>query len=201
MVGIPAVVYRIDHEDRLAGFNDGWLAFAGANGGQELEPLRILGRPLWDFLADLTTKHLYRSMVQRVRQGGRPVRFRFRCDAASRRRLLAMEITADMVGGAQFRVTSVQEEPRQSVPLLEPEHGREARLLSMCGWCKRILLPTDGWVEVEEAVGALGLFGGAPLPGITHGMCPTCYSAIAGELDDPAGGAAGTITLGALPVA
>ena len=198
---IPVVQYRIDHEDRLAEVNDGWLAFAKANGGQALQPSQILGRPLWDYLADATTRQLYHAMVQRLRQGGPPVRFRFRCDAASRRRLLAMEITADRAGGARFSVTSVLEEPRPSVPLLEPEHRREGRLLAMCGWCKRSRLPSGAWVEVEEAVQALSLFGGGPLPGVTHGICPPCYTAIAGALEDPAVGATGTVTVGAIHAA
>lgn len=192
----PAVVYRIDRKDRLAEFSDGWLTFATANGGQALRSSHILGRPLWDFLADATTMQLYQAMVQRLRQGRPPIRFRFRCDAPSRRRLLAMEITGDTAGGVGFRVTSILEQPRPSVPLLEPEVKRGGSLLAMCGWCKRSRLPTGAWVEVEEAIQTLGLFGGAPMPDVTHGICPLCYTTIVGVLDDQAVGAAGTVTVG-----
>lgn len=192
------VVYRIDDKDRIAEVNDGWLAFAAANGGQALQPSHILGQPLWTFLADATTTQLYQAMIQRLRQGGLPIRFRFRCDASSRRRLLAMEITTVKGGGARFSVTSVMEQSRASVLLLEPEHVGKGGLLAMCGWCKQIKLPAGGWVEVEEAVRVLGLFGGAPLPDTTHGICPPCLSALVGALDDPALGASGTVTLGAI---
>lgn len=193
------VAYRIDIEDRLAELNDGWLAFAQTNGGHALHPSNILGRSLWDFIADAETSHLYRVMVERLRQGGPPTRFRFRCDAPDRRRLLGMEITGDKIGGIQFSVTSVLEDPRVSLPLLEPAHARGERLLTMCGWCKRTQLPTGRWVEIEEAVKELGLFEDSPLPGVTHGICPPCHEAIVRALDDPAVGAAGTVTLGATP--
>jgi hypothetical protein len=196
------VHYRIDREDRLVELNAGWLTFAADNGGQALQPSAVIGQPLWMFVADSTTRQLYEAMVLRLRQGGLPVRFRFRCDAPSRRRLLAMEMTADSVGGVRFCVSSVVEEPRSPVLLLEPDHAREAgSLLTMCGWCKDVRLPAGEWVESEEAIRALGLFGGAPLPRVTHGMCPPCYSAIVGALDDPGTGAAGTISLGRLSAA
>ena len=192
------VLYRIDIEDRLAELNDGWLAFAQANEGYALHPSNILGRSLWDFIADAETRHLYQVMVERLRQGGPPARFRFRCDAPDRRRLLAMEITGDQTGGVQFSVTSVLEDPRVSLSLLEPAHARGERLLTMCGWCKRTQLPPGRWVELEDAVEELGLFEDSPLPGVTHGICPPCHEAMDRALHDPAVGAAGTVTLGAI---
>jgi hypothetical protein len=191
------VLYRIDSEDRLAELNDGWLAFAQANQGQALHSSNILGRSLWDFVADAETRHLYQVMVQRLREAGPPVRFRFRCDAPDRRRLLAMEITGDKTGGIQFSVTPVLEEPRVSISLLDPSHARGEHFLTMCSWCKRTRLPTGRWVEIEEAVEELGLFEDSPLPGVSHGICSTCNEAVVGALY-PAAGAAGTVTLGAL---
>lgn len=192
------VLYRIDIEDRLAELNDGWLAFAQANGGDALHPSNILGRSLWDFIADAETRHLYQHMIRRLRQAGPPVRFRFRCDAPDRRRLLAMEISGDKTGGIQFSVTSVLEDPRVSLPFFEPAQARGEGFLTICGWCKRTQLPTGQWVEIEEAAEELGLFEVSPLPGLTHGICPPCHEAVIEALDDPAVGAAGTVTLGAL---
>jgi hypothetical protein len=191
------VLYRIDIQDRLTELNDGWLAFAQASGGDSLHPSNILGRSLWDFISDAETSHLYQVMVQRLRQGGPPTRFRFRCDAPDRRRLLAMEITGDKTGSIQFSVSSVLEDPRVSLSFFEPAHARGEGLLTMCSWCKRAQLPTGRWVEIEEAVGELRLLEDSPLPGVTHGICPPCHEAVAGALDDPAVGAAGTVTLGA----
>lgn len=174
----PPVSYHIDHNDSLDAFNEGWLAFAEANGGELLHPSRIRGRQLWEFIADPTTAQLYRSMLVRLRRGGNPIRFRFRCDAPDRRRLLEMDMTGDGVGGIHFDVTSIHEEARAPVLLLDPNRVPGNGLLTICAWCKRVRLPEDAWVEVEDAVDALNLFEGALLPGLTHGVCPTCSETI-----------------------
>ncbi|MES2305785.1 MAG: hypothetical protein V4558_09760 [Gemmatimonadota bacterium] len=183
------VRYRIDFNDCLTDVNEGWSIFAAENGGGMLEPARVLGRPLWDFFADPTTIALYRGMVKRVRDGGLPVRFQFRCDAPSTRRGLAMEITADGEGGVVFQVTSVWEQGRAAMLLLDSDHPRADTLLTICGWCKRVRLGDDSWVEIEAAVTVLGLFGGAPLPQLTHGMCPSCSTILLGALEDSDAGA------------
>ncbi len=170
----PPVSYHIDHNDSLDAFNEGWLAFADANGGESLHPSRIRGRQLWEFVREPTTAQLYRSMLVRLRSGGRPIRFRFRCDAPDRRRLLEMDMTADAAGGIQFNVTSVHEEARAPVLLLDPNRTPGNGFLTICAWCKRVRLSQDEWVEVEDAVKALNLFEGAPLPALTHGVCPAC---------------------------
>src|SRR5687767_13204998 len=104
------VSYRIDRDDRLEWVNEGWLLFAEANGGRGLEPARVRGRLLWDFISDPTIVHLYRLLVQRLRAGGPRVRFHIRCDAPAMRRLAAMEITGDRGGSVHFDVTSVLEQ-------------------------------------------------------------------------------------------
>ena len=187
------VQYRVDIEDRLAEFNGGWLDFAMANGGEALYPSRILGQSLWRFLTDGTTRHLYHVMVQRLRAGRAPIRFQLRCDAPDRRRLLAMEMTADEAGSVQFSVTSVLEESRRPVSLLKPPTVRGEYFLTMCSWCKKIQTPAGRWVEAEEAVDVLGLFVESPLPELTHGMCPPCYAAILATLGGPGAGTSDSV--------
>lgn len=193
------VVYQIDAADRITHVNDAFTAFDESDGGAALPPSRVLGRSLWEFLADTTTRYVYRSMVQRVRGQRTPIRFRFRCDSPSRRRLLAMEITGDGSGEVRFAVSPVLEEERAPVAPLFGADGRTDGLLEICGWCKRVPLPSGQWVELEEAIQALGLFSGGTEPRLTHGMCPTCYTAVLGMLDGREPRAAGTVTLGDLP--
>lgn len=192
------VRYRIDFNDRLTDVNEGWSIFASENGGGMLESAQVLGRPLWDFFADPTTIALYRGMVKRVRDGGLPVRFQFRCDAPSTRRGLSMEISADEHGGVVFEVTSVWEQGRAAMLLLDSEQPRADTLLTICGWCKRVRLADEGWVEIEVAVTALSLFGGEPLPRLSHGMCPACEAALLGALEDEGVGASGSVIVGGL---
>ena len=73
----PDVVYVLDESDAIATVNDSWTAFARANGGEALLPPAIIGRSVWDYIADPTTRLLYRRIFERVRTGMGPVRFRF----------------------------------------------------------------------------------------------------------------------------
>lgn len=192
------VAYRIDCEDRLAEVGAGWTSFAASNGGESLAPSRVLGRSLWEFLSDATTIHIYQTMIRQLRQGREPIRFRFRCDAAATRRLLAMEITAGSAGGVLFTVLSEREQERSPPPLLDPAAARDDRLVVMCGWCNRIEVAQGVWSEVEDAVSTLGLFDGAPLPGLTHGICGDCHAAVMGVVEAPDPGAAGIVTVAGL---
>ena len=177
------VSYRIDRNDRLEWVNEGWLLFARANGGTGLEPARVRGRVLWDFVSDPTIAHLYRLIVQRLRAGGPAVRFHFRCDAPALRRLAAMEITSDRGGAVHFDVTSVLEQPQIPPTPIELTPADEEPLVRVCAWCKRVELPADTWIEPEQAVSALSLFDCPAFPGLTHGMCPRCYSVFNQQLD------------------
>lgn len=190
------VRYVIDAQDRLTELNEAWSVFADENAGHSLRPAQVLGRPLWEFLADATTTSLYRAMVKRVRDGGLPVRFQFRCDAPHLRRGLAMEITAVERGSVVFEVTPVWEDAGTPMPLLDIATPRADGLLTICGWCKRIPLADDRWVEIELAVMALGLFGGAALPRLSHGMCPDCTTVLLGALEP----GAGLVIVGDVPI-
>ncbi|MEP7344396.1 MAG: hypothetical protein ABI877_03975 [Gemmatimonadaceae bacterium] len=190
------VIYRIDSTDQLTYLNAAWSAFADANEGGALHSDQVIGRSLWDFLTDRTTEQLYRDMVQRVRRDGLPIRFRFRCDAPGRKRLLAMEIGKDDLDGVQFVVNSILEEKRRSV--LPPARIANPSniFLTICGWCKRVPLASGEWVEIEEAIDEKGLFDAGTEPRLTHGMCPMCYEAVVRMLDDPLVSASGAVTLG-----
>jgi hypothetical protein len=193
----PSILYRIDGADCFMEVGGAWGAFADANEGPELAPELVLGRSLWDYVGDLTTRQIYRTMLRHVRADGRPVRFRFRCDAPTVRRLLAMEIAPVDSGHVRFSVTPVAEADRPSVPLLEAEHKVErGGQLLMCGWCQDVRLPGDRWVRAEDAVAALGLFEGVAIPTVSHGICPTCNDELAGALVDPSIAESGGVTLG-----
>lgn len=45
---------------------------------------------------------------------------------------------------------------------------------------------------------AMGNMQGGSEPRLTHGICPACYAAVVGMLEDPAMGESGVVTLGAI---
>jgi hypothetical protein len=189
-----AVAYRIDVDDRIVEVNDAWVAFAGANDGDALRPDRVTGRVLWEFLTDATTIHLYQVMCAQLREGGAPIRFRFRCDAPDVRRLLGMEMTCTDGSCIEFRVTPVADQTRVSAPFMGVSSASMSdRLISMCSWCKRVRRPDHAWVEIEDGLEALGLFQSAsPAPAVTHGICEGCESALLNVPKE-------LVTLGPLP--
>lgn len=168
--------YWLDDRDQIVFVSEAWDAFALANSGEQLTENRVLGRPLWEFITDRTTRLLYRDILAWVR-GGHPVRFILRCDSPGCCRLLEMGVSAGLGGSVEFRIRTLSEEPRKPQPLLDTERPHSKELLRMCGWCKKVAV-CGGWVEVEEAVSLLGLFERALLPDVTHGICEDCYARV-----------------------
>jgi len=172
MTDDAAVVYRVDALDRLAFVNDEWDRFAAANAGEACLSSKVVGRPLWDFVSDKTTRLLYRNMLTKVRGGGN-VRFPLRCDSPDCRRYLEMEMGPAGFGAVEFTVRTAAVETRPGQALLDPASPRGEEFLRACGWCKKI--EVGGlWYEAEVAVAKLGLFGARVLPLVTHGMCLEC---------------------------
>ncbi len=178
------VIYHVDAHDRLVEMNEAWSAFASENEGAHLLPPGIHGRSLWDFVSGPTTQEIYRELLARVRASGRPFRFRLRCDSPDLRRLLSMTLSAPRAPKVRFEVRTVEIQPRPAVPLLDPQVPRASRCLASCSWCKRISVPGEGWLEVEKAVWALGLFEQSVLPALSHGACPQCHRTMLRAIED-----------------
>lgn len=71
-----------------------WTArdrFAAANGRHSASSTHVLERPLWHFIVDAETYDLYRRILK-WDCVGRPLRFAFRCDSLTHRRLPEMKV-------------------------------------------------------------------------------------------------------------
>lgn len=172
MAGQQNVFYRIDKDDRIVFVNDQWDRFAVGNEGNGVRSSEVLGRSLWDFIDGLTTQQIYRQIVKRSRAGN-AVDYPLRCDAPDRRRLLQMGVRAAHSGAVEFTSRVVSEEPRQAVSLLDRRFPRTGDLVTVCSWCEKVRVE-GRWVDVEDAIAALGLFQQTELPALTHGMCQAC---------------------------
>jgi hypothetical protein len=186
--------YVIDANDVIVSVNDSWKAFARANGGEGLGE-RAIGTWLWQHMAGMDVKHLFRVLLERVREGQRVVRIPFRCDAPDLRRHMMLEVTPLPHGAVRFVSWTDEEEERPKVHLLEPHpNSPDDPKIRMCAWCKRVdasrgegeswVTGSAGdWQEVEDAMAELGLLSRGPLPRITHGVCEDCKARVMGELD------------------
>jgi hypothetical protein len=173
--GSPAerIRYQIDRHDAITSVSDSWASFARANGAPQLAE-GVFGRSLWEFVSELTTEHLYRDLVRRVR-AGRTITFPYRCDAPALRRFMQMTMTPGSEDSVTFDSVTLRTEQRAAVPVSHSPHLRTDLLLKMCSWCKRIDVEGD-WEEIERAVARLGLFTGERVPALTHSICPDCIA-------------------------
>jgi hypothetical protein len=192
----PEVIYTVDDNDNIIAVNSAWSAFAGENDGTQLLPPAILGRALWDFIKDDTTIHIYQRLFARVRAGIGPVKFAFRCDAPTKRRLLEMNIAKQLTGTLKCVVRSLRVEDRPAVPAFESAKADSDELLRVCGWCKRTPDANGEWLEIEQALLRLALFQQTALPVITHGICEDCQCVMTAALEDAALAGSGDIKLG-----
>lgn len=181
------ICYRLNDRDEIVSVNEAWDAFASANSAGHMTASHVVGRPLWGFITDHTTRLLYRDILARVR-GGHPVRFVFRCDSPDCRRLLEMEASGGPDGLIKFRSRTLSVEERQPQALLEPDRPHSEALLRVCGWCKKVDVG-GRWAEVEEGVSLLGLFEHSILPKVTHAICEACYERMVATLDEDEGSA------------
>ncbi|OGP21927.1 MAG: hypothetical protein A2054_04455 [Deltaproteobacteria bacterium GWA2_55_10] len=166
------VEYRIDRSDIFIDLNDYWTVFAVENKAPELTPDAVLDRPLWDFIKDRETRHLYRLILMEARYSLSTLKFPFRCDSPGLRRFHEMEVTSSADGSVRFRCTTLRTEARSPAMLLDRDADRSGEYVTICSWCRRVRMPEGDWAEIDEAVMMLDLLGSQRPPGITHGICP-----------------------------
>jgi hypothetical protein len=166
-------VHRIDAEDRLSFVNDAWLEFAAENAGPD-DAEAVLGSPLMAHISDAETRHIYRLLIDRIRETGRPIHFRYRCDSPNVRRFMEMRMDARPEGQIEFRSRVLRSEGREWMPVLDPTlPHRSDHPLQICSWCKAVYT-RSAWLKLEEAVQTLDMLAEAVLPQLSHGICPAC---------------------------
>ena len=181
MVQDSLSLVRLDASDAITFVTEGWIDWARASDSAELNEAAVLGRPFSDFVADPVSVQLYRLVFRRVRRTGQAIRVPFRCEAPNERWHMEMEVRPLENGGLECRNQTVLVEKRG------PAHPREADarsrdFLTLCSWCKKVKLPEGVWVDVEAAAQRLELFLGVA-PQLTHGVCPSCKTALRGSLE------------------
>ncbi len=176
------VEYILDEKDRILSFNEAFRVFAQENDASSLLP-KVVGSNLWDHIAGLEVREMYRLLLNQVRLKGRSIRIPYRCDAPWMLRDLELELEPLPGGLVRIRSRTRRLELRQALALLDPRTERDpTRLLLVCSWCKRI---QDGsvWVEPEAYLQAHRLLTAQVMPQISHGMCSDCRTRVFAALD------------------
>ena len=178
-------VYSIDEEDIIVSVSPNWESFARANAwASKLKPKKVVGHPLWDFIQDPETRHLYQELFKKVRTGSPCGSIPFRCDSPQERRFLSLGITLQPKDHIEITSTILKTERRDPIRLLEKDQQRSKDLLRICSMCKKIAANRNNWVEIEEGLTQLKLFEARMVPQLTHGICPDCYRDVMADLDD-----------------
>ncbi|MBA3405086.1 MAG: PAS domain-containing protein [Gemmatimonadaceae bacterium] len=170
-----SISYRINAENVIVRVSDSFDEFASRNGAPKLSE-RILGYSLFDSIAGLEPKMLWRTLLDDVRSGN-PFSLLYRCDAAEERRELRMTVTAHPDGSVDFVSSAIALVARVPIPINRQARG--GALLRACSWCCRFDIGT--WVEAEEAVRQRRLLVAGSVT-VTHGICPDCSRRVMGEL-------------------
>jgi hypothetical protein len=174
--------YAINADDVVTFVNDAWLDFARENDGGDLVE-NVIGSWLWQHLAGVEVKNLFRALLDRVRDEQKPVQIPFRCDAPELRRYMTLRLRPLPDLGVHFTSKILEETDRTRISLLEAGRPYDPdRSLPMCAWCKRLEAGPAGWEELEEALRKSEIFHIQPLPRITHTVCPDCRSQVSREL-------------------
>jgi hypothetical protein len=166
--------YQLDAEDRIEHVSPEWLAFAEENDAPELSEQAVLGTPLFDWIADPDTRHLYHVFLDRVREGLPAITIPFRCDSPDTKRFMEMRLRATDGGGVELCCSVRSLVTRDAVKLLDNRAARSSAVLEACSFCKRLNVESEGWLETDVAVARLDLFAQPAMPRLSHGVCDDC---------------------------
>ena len=175
----PKYRYRVDAADAVVWVDSWWLAFARENGATELTEAAVLGRSLWDFVVGDETQRVYRELHARVRGSGKPAVVLFRCDSPSLQRHMRLKVTRDDED-LLYESVLLRVEPQRYQSVLDVKQRRSDSFLTMCSVCKRALLETSGWLNVEEICLRLRLLERPRIPDVRYAICPDCSAAVSG---------------------
>ncbi len=166
--------YTIDHDDRIVSVGEAWLEFARENGAANLTRGAVLGRSLWDFVAGTETRLLYEGLFERVRSGEGPFVIPFRCDSPERFRFMRLVVQRSTGGAIDIQGTLVREQQRPFYSILDQAFPRSESSLPMCSLCKKVQAFGLRWLELEDALRELDLFGAPAVPRIDYVVCDDC---------------------------
>jgi hypothetical protein len=177
-----SIQYSIDRADRIRFINEAWLQFACQNAGAHLNRAYVIGKSLWEFIQGEDISQTYGMIFKAVRTKQQPVVLKFRCDSSACRRYFQLTVSPLQEDELMLSTHPIRECSRNPIALLDPDVQRGEPFLTICSWCIKACLPTEEWVELDEAINRLDYLGSGVVPRLTHGICPECLTNIEHEL-------------------
>lgn len=176
--------YCVDADDLLIEVDALWLAFARENGAAELTAASVLGRSLWDFMEGAAIRAVYEVIHKRVRSSGKSAAFPFRCDSPTLKRYMRMTITCAKADQLTYESHILRVEPQRLQVVLDANQQRSESFLTICSCCKKAMLESVGWLEIEDLALAVGILESDNIPQLCHSICPDCFKTMSSSVDN-----------------
>lgn len=179
LAGSGDSTYFLDPQLRLAGWNEAYVAFALANGADDLEDRFPLGSDLAAAVSG-PLRAYYLGLFAAVLADGAPVHRQYECSSADEQRFLHMS-AYPIAGGAGLVVSHhvVHRGPHAALSLPLRDHHTDARgLVVQCANCRKIRdhRTATKWDWVPEILAH-------PPDNVSHGLCANCLDHYYPDLD------------------
>jgi len=174
------VVYFVDHELRLRGFNDAWVRFAIANNGDRVLTGYALGTCVLDaILAPL--RGYYQRTYQRVLGAVTPEDFDFECSSPNEFRLYR-QTAYPLAGGIGLCITNhlaIVGAPEAPSPSPIESYRGEGGLIVQCQHCRKARRPgtPERWDWIPQLLESHA-------SRVSHGHCPYCLTHYYPDIED-----------------
>lgn len=166
---------------RIVSVADNWGGYAVVNDAPELVFEAVVDHVLWEFVSDHETREIYRELIWRS-FSGHAVKFYIRNDSPDQRRTAKLKIRRTLDGNVEFSIQTIGIVPLPLQELLRRRKRHAAGNVTECSFCNKIQTGPSEWLEVEDAVGKLRLFGQKLLPDLLQGVCPPCHRRLDAKL-------------------
>jgi hypothetical protein len=127
--------------------------------------------------SDASLREAYDELLRAVRSRLRGIRFPYRCDSSSERRLYVLRVTPRPDGGLHFTTRLLQRQARAPQPGWEVSRSAVWATWEFCSQCNQVRLHPVGWCEIEE-ISSLALFKARGTPRFRPTMCPRCLRSL-----------------------
>lgn len=178
------IIYRLDSNDIIHSIEGPWDEFALENDGYpENKANNVLGTPIWAYIKDFETKHIYKLIFDHIRLLKKEFIIPIRCDGPTIIRYIDLTLAPLPEDKIEFVCKIKKETKRDKIDILDKNLSRNENFIKMCSYCKSIKVDENNWMGTVEAIFHLGLFNEPSLPKISHGVCPRCYNKVIRELE------------------
>lgn len=167
------ISYRLGADDEILEVGGDWSQFAGVNDAPELQPHRVIGRKLWQFIRGSEIKSVYRQILDSVRATQRAVSLPYRCDSPAARREMRLKVQPAPGRCVTLDSELVTESERSPLWVFGRRAPRKGTPVQVCSICRRVLAG-EQWVEPEVAARCLGILEGDAAPPLEERACPDC---------------------------